>query len=297
MAVSMIKIKSPLRYPGGKSRAISQILKHLPMNFSEYREPFVGGGSLFIHLKQKRPDLKIWINDLNPELYCFWKYVQIDSEKLASEVLRIKNERTDGHGLFNELVNIEIKSLSEFERAMRFFVLNRITFSGTVESGGYSQGAFEKRFTYSSIERLANIGQLLSSVRITNFDYKELIGQNGENVFIFLDPPYLKAVKSKLYGKKGILHTMFDHREFADQMKNCDSLWLITYDDCQEIRESFTFANIYEWQLQYGMNNYKQGKAEKGNELFIMNYHKAEYSENIKSYCNSSYSAQSLSLF
>ncbi len=80
-------------------------------------------------------------------------------------------------------------------------------------------------------------------------------------------------------------------------MKNCDSLWLITYDDCQEIRESFTFANIYEWQLQYGMNNYKQGKAEKGNELFIMNYHKAEYSENIKSYCKNSYSKQSLSLF
>jgi len=293
----MPEIKSPLRYPGGKSRAISQIIEHLPTNFSEYREPFVGGGSLFIHLKQKRPDLKIWINDLNPELYCFWKYVQIDSEKLASEVLRIKNERTDGQALFNELVNIEIKSLSEFERAMRFFVLNRITFSGTVESGGYSQAAFEKRFTYSSIERLAQIGQLLDDVKITNSDYKELIGQRGEDVFIFLDPPYLKAVKSKLYGKKGILHTMFDHREFADQMKNCDSLWLITYDDCQEIRESFTFANIYEWQLQYGMNNYKQGKAEKGNELFIMNYHKAEYSENIKSYCKNSYSKQSLSLF
>lgn len=123
-------------------------------------------------------------------------------------------------------------------------MLNRITFSGTVESGGYSQAAFEKRFTYSSIERLENIGQLLKGIRITNSDYKEVIRQDSEKVFIFLDPPYLKAVKSKLYGKKGILHTMFDHREFADQMKNCESLWLITYDDCYEIRESFTFANI-----------------------------------------------------
>ena len=71
----MSEIKSPLRYPGGKSRAISQIVRYLPLNFSEYREPFVGGGSLFIYLRQKRPDLKIWINDLNYELYCFWKYV------------------------------------------------------------------------------------------------------------------------------------------------------------------------------------------------------------------------------
>jgi len=46
----MSEIKSPLRYPGGKSRAISQITEHLPTNFTEYWEPFVGGGSLFIHL-------------------------------------------------------------------------------------------------------------------------------------------------------------------------------------------------------------------------------------------------------
>jgi DNA adenine methylase len=293
----MSEIKSPLRYPGGKSRAVSQIEKYLPKNFSEYREPFVGGGSLFIYLRQKRPDLKIWINDLNYELYCFWRYAQIDSEKLADAVLKIKKERTDGQALFSKLVHIDVKHLSEFERAVRFFILNRITFSGTVESGGYSQAAFEKRFTYSSIERLAQIGQLLDDVKITNLDYKELIGQSGEDVFIFLDPPYLKATKSKLYGKKGILHTMFDHREFADQVKHCDSLWLITYDDCHEIRKNFAFANIYEWQLQYGMNNYKQGKAEKGNELFIMNYRLPQFFENRKIPCYNSCLQQSSFLF
>ncbi|MCI0549396.1 MAG: DNA adenine methylase, partial [Anaerolineae bacterium] len=130
-------IKSPLRYPGGKSRAVQQMKFLLPKEFEEYREPFVGGGSFFIYLKQKRPKLKIWINDLNPELYYFWKYTQIDSEKLAHEVLKVKKERKDGQDLFNELVNINIDSLTEFERALRFFVLNRITFSGVVESGGY----------------------------------------------------------------------------------------------------------------------------------------------------------------
>ena len=70
-------IKSPLRYPGGKSRAIPQIIKYLPANFSEYREPFVGGGSFFIYLKQNYPKLNIWINDLNQNLFLFWKYSQI----------------------------------------------------------------------------------------------------------------------------------------------------------------------------------------------------------------------------
>jgi DNA adenine methylase len=45
-------IKSPLRYPGGKSKAIDQIAEYIPDSFSEYREPFVGGGSVFIYLKQ-----------------------------------------------------------------------------------------------------------------------------------------------------------------------------------------------------------------------------------------------------
>jgi DNA adenine methylase len=55
-------------------------------------------------------------------------------------------------------------------------------------------------------------------------------------------------------------------------MKKCKHLWLITYDDCKEIRQLFSFAYIYPWELQYGMNNYRQGNAKKGKELFIANY-------------------------
>jgi DNA adenine methylase len=268
----MTSLKSPLRYPGGKSRAVQQMKFLLPDDFDEYREPFVGGGSFFIHLKQERPDLKIWINDLNPELYCFWKYAQIDSLKLANEIMVIKKQRQYGQELFDELLKVNVASLTEFERAVRFFVLNRITFSGVVESGGYSQLAFETRFTDSSIERVSKLGPLLKGIKITHLDYRQLLRDGDEAVFTFLDPPYFKATKSRLYGKNGVLHTSFNHDEFSQEMKQCKHSWLITYDDSPEIRKNFVYANIYEWQLQYGMNNYKQGKAEKGSELFITNY-------------------------
>ncbi len=265
-------IKSPLRYPGGKSRAIQQMKHLLPRVFEEYREPFVGGGSFFIFLKQIYPDLKIWINDLNPELYYFWKYAQIDSEKLADEIQHIKLEKINGQALFDELLGANKESLSGLERAVRFFVLNRITFSGVVESGGYSQQAFVGRFTDSSIRRVAGLGKILENVNITHLDYRELLSTGGREVFTFLDPPYFKATKSKLYGENGILHTSFNHVEFAKEMQQCPHSWLITYDDSAEIRKSFAFATIHGWELQYGMNNYKQGKAEKGQELFILNY-------------------------
>lgn len=268
-----MNIKSPLRYPGGKSRAIKQISEYLPEKFSEFREPFVGGGSVFIHLKQTFPDLKIAINDLNPELFIFWYFAQSDLLKLVSEVRQIKENSPDGKLLFTKLANIDVNTLSDLERAVRFFVLNRITFSGTIESGGFSLESFHKRFTISSIDRLEKLETILTEdIKITNLDYSHLINEPGENVFIFLDPPYFKAEKSKLYGKKGDLHTGFNHQKFAEILKQCPHNWLITYDDSPEIRENFKWANIISWELQYGMNNYKQKTAEKGKELFISNF-------------------------
>ncbi len=269
-------IKSPLRYPGGKSKALNNIIPHIPSDIQEYREPCIGGGSVFLAVKQKFGDhlKRYWINDLNFDLYCFWFYAQKDIEFLVQKVEKIKRQYTDGRELFNYFKNEDIK-LSEFDRAVRFFILNRITFSGTVDSGGYSQQAFEKRFTDSSISRLCELSPILqntSSVYITHGDYEKLLFQEGSNVFIFLDPPYLSATKSKLYGSKGNLHTGFDHERFAQNMYKCQHRWLITYDDSPEIRKLFGFANITQWTLQYGMNNYKQENASLGHELIIKNY-------------------------
>ncbi|NEU78519.1 DNA adenine methylase [Nostoc sp. UIC 10630] len=266
-------LKSPLRYPGGKSKAINQIVEYLPESFSEFREPFVGGGSVFIYLRQKFPHIKIWINDLNCELFLFWKFAQSDIAQLVKEIRHIKVKYKDGKLLFTELASVDVKSLSDLERAVRFFVLNRITFSGTVESGGFSQEAFHKRFTDSSIERLEKLENILSeNVQITNLDYSHLLKPEGEDVFLFLDPPYFSATKSKLYGKDGNLHTSFEHQRFAELLQQCHHRWLITYDNSTQILENFQWANISEWELQYGMNNYKQSGAAKGKELFITNY-------------------------
>lgn len=269
----MSQVKSPLRYPGGKSKALSQIIPYIPLDIGEYREPFVGGGSVCLAVKQLFGNRvkRYWINDLNFDLYCFWLYAKTDIESLVEEVNKIKEKYTNGRELFN-LFTCEDLKLSEFDRAVRFFILNRITFSGTVDSGGYSQQAFERRFTNSSIDRLQKLSMHLSSIYITNGDYENLLFHNGEKVFIFLDPPYLSATKSKLYGLKGNLHTAFDHKRFAENMRKCQHKWLITYDDSPEIRKLFSFANITEWTLQYGMNNYKQECAAQGRELLIKNY-------------------------
>lgn len=265
-------IKSPLRYPGGKTRAIKQIANVIPESFNEYREPFVGGGSVFAYIKQSFPMCKIWVNDINKDLYLFWLYAQKDVQELCNKIANIKLTAKDGEKLFYELKNQNVNTLSDIERAVRFFVLNRISFSGTVDSSGYSKLSFSERFTDSSIQRVVEFSTLLDNIRITNLDYSELLVDGDKNVFVFLDPPYINATKSKLYGKNGKHHIGFDHKRFANEIKQCKHKWLITYDMSNETLNNFSSANITPYSLQYGMNNYKQGFAKPGQEIFISNY-------------------------
>lgn len=165
-----------------------------------------------------------------------------------------------------------LPNFSPIETASAFFILNRITFSGTSESGGFSKQAFEKRFTDSSIERLAQLPKILADVKITNLDYQEVVETDGKDVFIFLDPPYFSASKSALYGKNGNLHKGFDHERFAEVMCRCNHKWIITYDDSPYIRSLFSFAKIEEWQLTYGMRNVGGTSKQRQGELLISNF-------------------------
>jgi DNA adenine methylase len=263
-------IKSPLRYPGGKSRAIDTIARLIP-DFDEFREPFLGGGSVFVYVKQRYPNRKYWINDLYAELYKFWIMTQKDVNVLIDQIYEWRNSYPEGKELY-QFLNSNSDKFNDLEMAAAFFIYNRITFSGTTLSGGYSEGAFTGRFTESSIRRLNQVAKVINGSAITNYDYEELVRRDGENVFIFLDPPYYSATKSALYGKNGNLHKSFDHERFAENMKNCMHKWLITYDDSEYIRNLFSFANIIPWNLTYGMRNITENSNQTGKELFISNY-------------------------
>lgn len=214
---------------------------------------------------------KFWGNDLYSELFKFWEYAQKDIETLIDQIYEWRRCFTVGKELF-QFLNQNMTKFNDLEKAAAFFIYNRITFSGTTLSGGFSEGAFQKRFTESSIQRLKPFSNVIQNTKITNYDYKKLISKEGNNVLLFLDPPYYSATKSALYGKNGNLHKAFNHQEFADIMKSCPHRWLITYDDSEYIRNLFSFAHIISWNLTYGMRNVTENSDQNGKELFISNY-------------------------
>ncbi len=265
-------IKSPLRYPGGKSRAMKFLGDFIPP-FLTLREPFFGGGAFTFFCQQQYEQTNVFeASDLNYDLFCFWNELKEQPKSLIEAVKDIKQIEKNGRALYQKLVARRNAELSNHQRAIDFFVLNRITFSGTIDAGGYSQGAFDKRFTVSSIERVEKIIPLVQKIDFYHHDYNYLLEKEGDNVLIFLDPPYYSATKSRLYGKKGQLHTGFDHQRFFTDVQKCKHRFLITYDNCDYIKNLYQNYYQLDWELQYGMNNYKQGKAAKGKEILIANF-------------------------
>jgi DNA adenine methylase len=268
-----MRFRSPLRYPGGKQKAINQIANLLPVRMIEYREPFVGGGSVYLHARSVKIAQKYWLNDKFTELTSFWRVVQDETmcAKLIEDLEKLRSSFKSSEEIKKYFLKArEQKAKSRYQEALLFFFFNRVTFSGTTKAGGFSGAASLNRFTASSIQRLAPMPQALEGTQITNLDFEEVISAPGEDVFMFLDPPYYTA--SKLYGRSGALHA-FDHEQLAKILKRTKHKFLITYDDCPEIRSLFEWANIQNWQLQYGMNNCNLERASKvGSELFISNY-------------------------
>ena len=259
---------TPLRYPGGKAKALKKILPHIPSGYKEFRDVFVGGGSVFLTAKLEiNPKAKYVINDINKELMAFWRTLRDNPKTLIDEIYLCKNSFNNGKNLYHHLKFL--KTQNELEAAVRFFILNRITFSGLVDSGGYSELSYQNRFTDASIEKLSKISRLLDDVEMRCDSYEKLLFKRGEDVFIYLDPPYFTATNSKLYGTNGNYHKSFDHDRFINNIKRCRHDWLITYDDNPRNRVFQSFSIVENWEHQYAMNNFVNGKAKKGKEILI----------------------------
>lgn len=262
---------SPLRFPGGKSKVAKKIVSLFP-EFDEYREPFLGGGSIFFAAKQRFPDKRFWINDIDFNIFIFWKILQINPQGLVEKSKFFKEKYSEnGKELFHYLK----KNLSESDdvaKAAIFFVLNRISFSGMYSVGGYSHSAFEKRFKNAHIEKLFLSTNFLKDVRITCLPYEEIFKEEGKNVFLFLDPPYYSTKKSRLYGEKGKYHAEFDHEKLASILKTTSFKWLMTCDDSPYIKNLYSFASIKEMPVTYGMRNQSPRSSQKAIELIITNY-------------------------
>ncbi|AOO15844.1 DNA methyltransferase [Cyanophage S-RIM12_Sn_31_0910] len=273
----MSSLKTPLRYPGGKSRATKKMAEFFPLfkDYTEFREPFVGGGSVALYITQMYPHLDIWVNDLYQPLYNFWKELQYDGRKLRDQLVGLKNshpEPVSAKELFlnaKDILNND--QTSNLSRAVSFYVVNKCSFSGLTESSSFSKQASDSNFSMRGIDKLPYYAELIQDWRITNLSYEELLTNKKES-FVYLDPPY--EIKSNLYGKKGGMHKGFDHDEFffACDRHACDQM--VSYNSSNLIKSRFIDWKPYEYDHTYTMRSvgeYMKDQQQR-KELLLLNY-------------------------
>jgi DNA adenine methylase len=270
-------LKTALRYPGGKSRAVAKMDPYFPdlRNYDEFREPFLGGGSVAIYITKKYPGLNIWVNDLYEPLVNFWQQLQMFGNDLKNELVDCKSAYNTPD-LAKELFlkskeHINDQNVSNFDRAVAFYIVNKCSFSGLTESSSFSPQASNSNFSVRGIEKLPEYSKLIENWRITNYSYDYLM-DGDKGAFMYLDPPY--DIKDNLYGRKGSMHKGFDHDKFAADCDANNMDQLISYNSDQLVKDRFKDWNAAEFDLTYTMRSVGEYMREqKGRkELLLFNY-------------------------
>lgn len=241
--------KSVLRYPGGKSRAVNQIISIIYDDFDEVISPFFGGGSIELALASKGK--KVFGNDLYSPLICFWKELFLNKNNLINEIKKMYPISKEHFSLLQKKLLNEEDSL---KKAAYFFVLNRSSFSGSTMSGGFSPN--HPRFTQSSIDRLSNFNVNLD-ISFFSEHFVDFIKRFSSDIFLYCDPPYY--IKSKLYGNKGSLHTNFEHNKLKTILDEREN-WILSYNNCEEIQELYKDYHFLYPDWKYGMSKNKDSK-------------------------------------
>ncbi len=270
MATSKNKSKTiiPFRWTGGKFYALKKLQPFWEnIEHDEYREPFLGGGSVFWAKEKVKYN---WINDIDDGLIRTLKFINdLESRNNLIKLFESEQEATKEK---YELVKSMIPS-NELEFVYRYYYLNRTSFSGKMlnPSWGYRPKRSLPPIRWS--ERIIPCGEKLNDVLITNQDFEDLITKKsqGKKTLIFLDPPYYLDNKGNHY-KHGF--NLKDHYRLAEACKKTNNLFFLTYDDCDEIRELYKWANIFSLEFYYRLDNSKDNsdKRKVGSELVITNF-------------------------
>jgi DNA adenine methylase len=270
-------MKTPLRYPGGKSRAVKTLMEFVPEDCGELCSPFLGGGSFELALSEK--GVRIHAYDGFKPIVWFWQALLKDPQRLADvadsyrrlHTYTYKEEALQRRGLpkkdfeiFRTSVRRSLQNNDpfSFEAAAKVYAINRSSFSGATFAGGFSERASYARFTDRQLEELRKFK--VNDFTVKHADFKDSLKRH--DCYYYLDPPYfLSRMRNKLYGDEGDMHEFFPHLALFSELRKREN-WILSYNDCEEIRDLYRDYKIHKAAWTYGMN-----KSKKSSEIIITN--------------------------
>ena len=219
-----------IKWAGGKTQLLPELVKYIPSEFDKYIEPFLGGGALFFYLMPE----KAIISDQNPELICTYKIVKNNVNSLISELQSYPNDSDFYYAIRRK----NVLELDEVQRAARFIYLNKTSYNGLYrvnKKGDYNVPfGNQKNPKICDPERLISASHALENALIIESDYIEVIDNYAsKNDFVFLDPPY---------------HPVSNYADFTRFTK-------YSFYEEDQIQLSKTFRKLYEMGVNVVLTN------------------------------------------
>lgn len=258
-------INSFMAWVGGKKALRDEILARFPRNYKRYIEVFGGAGWVLFH-KPPGNDFEVF-NDFNGNLVNLYRCVREQPEALRNELRYMLNSRLDFEYMKGMLHSQAV--LPDVRRAAYYYALIRYSYAAGTSTFGSQPHAMWNNFPL--IESAAG---RLQKVVIENKDCVKLIRQyDCPESFFYCDPPYYNA--DQYY--EAVSSDGFDHAGLADALLGIKGKFLLSYNDCPEIRALYDRPGIVVEGISRLSNiaqRYENGKQYP--ELLISNYDTTE---------------------
>lgn len=260
------------RYPGGKTKLLHEINPRLDALLSRKKvlhDVFVGGGSVSLSVADRHRDVLIRMNDLDARISSFWSVVCGQDDGLDELCFRIESAVPTVE-MFKYIRQQEKHQSSPVDLAFQALFLNRCSFSGLLHGnpiGGWNQTSEWTVSCRYNGKRLAKEIQATNELlkgRTTVYnveasDYVSAIKNEPK----YLDPPY--------YVKGGSLYAeqmkIADHTQLSSALHTARN-WVLSYDDCPEVRELYSWASMHQIMAHYSVQGAKKKWSNK-HELLI----------------------------
>lgn len=290
----MKRFYSPIRYGGGKTKAIPEILKYLPKDVDKVISVFMGGGSFECYISQKL-NIEVIGHDIFSELVNFWNVLLNNNDLLVKELDKLipdkdnykKNKMIlltywNEHNKDNfvnsrldiQLTDVEKKLLDDdlIKRAAYYYYNHQLSYGPCFL--GWASSIYLKDDRYKKIKH--NIKEYKNSkLKVYCRDFEETI-KMYPNEFLYLDPPYLlnddedNTLFIGLYPNRNFAfhHNSFNHIRLCELLKEHKGGFILTYNNCKTIRDMYKDYEQVFPQWNYSFN---KSKNKKSNEIFLIN--------------------------
>lgn len=249
-------MNSFISWIGGKNCLKKKIIEQFPESFDRYIEVF-GGAGWVLFGKKKHAELEVF-NDINGELINLYRCVKYHPESLQKELEWILISREQ---FFDCISQNEVRGMTDIQRAARFYCRIKLSFGADLRSFGV-----RSRDMQATISYLQEISKRLNRVIIENVDFGRLIKTYDRKTALFYcDPPYYEA--EKYYPDKFQLE---DHHRLKESLSEIKGRFILSYNDCQEIRQLYKEYLIIEVDRQD--NLVAKTNPRRYKELIIKNY-------------------------